>query len=277
MKRLFYIFVSLLGLWSCRSLVIEDRKACPKFVFFDVTNSEYFQNNDIVYNSLYRHPEGDHLACDHPLLREMQDHSYYAEVRRTDAVKGYGLVGWEGMTQSESDWIVPVGGQADTLFRYAYTAPIHEESNTIPVEFVKEHAKVTIQFVGTETFSMSNGKFPFDIVIRSNTCGINAITGDLVLGQYEYRPEETEVGRFQFNLLRQADTDLKMDLYGRPGLYEQEGYLRTFNLYEMLLSDAGITWQEKNLPDLYLVIDLKESVVSVHVDPWEETPLNFDL
>lgn len=256
---------------------MENRKGCPKFVFFNVTNSSHFHNNDVVYNSLYRYPDGDQLACGHPKLSEMQEHSYYEEVRWTDAVKGYGLVGWEEMMQDESDWTVPVGEQADTLFRYVYTASIEEENTTIPVEFVKEHAKVTIQFAGVESFSLAEDKFPFDIVIRSNTCGINAITGDPILGQYEYRPEETQQGRFQFNLLRQGDTELKMDLYGRPGVNEKEGYIRSFNLFDMFLTEANITWHEKNLPDLYLQIDIKESVVSVQVDYWDETPLEYDL
>ena len=53
--------------------------------------------------------------------------------------------------------------------------------------------------------------------------------------------------------------------------------LGTASGFDMFLTEANITWHEKNLPDLYLQIDIKESVVSVQVDYWDETPLEYDL
>ena len=182
MRKIFALIIAAAALTSCRSIIFEDRSACPKFVFFQVSNPEHFNPYDDVFSTVFRHPEGGHVAADKPKLREIQDLSYYVEVRKTDAVKGYGLIGWEGLIQNGNDWLVPLGMQADTLFRYSYTSDIGEESTIIPVEFVKEHAKVTVRFVGVESFKNAAGRFPFDVIIRSNTCGINGFTGLPVRG-----------------------------------------------------------------------------------------------
>ena len=277
MKRLFLILLATSCLCSCRSVVFEDRTECPKFLFLNVTNPERFSSYDKVYNAVFRYPNGGQIAADQPMLREIQDMSYYVEVRKTEAVKGYGLIGWGGLTQNVDDWVVPTGMQADTLYRYSYTVDMDDEMKIVPVEFYKEHCKVTVQFVGYETFSHAQGRFPFDIVVRSNSCGINAFTGLPVRGDFQYRPVETSTGRFEFTLLRQINSDLTMDLYGRKALVEDDGYYRTFDLYKMIAERSDITWNEKNLPDLYIEIDFVAATAYIQVDYWNENSLHFDL
>lgn len=280
MKRLSRIFLSglvtLALAASCRSVVMEDRSSCPRFVFFEITNPQHFHSYDSVYTTVFRHPEGSQVSAGLPLIRDIQDKTYFVEVRKTNAVKGYGLIGYDTYVQSGNSWLIPIGEQADTLFRFSYLTPLEEESIIIPVELVKEHAKVTVQFVGIESFTHAGGRFPFDLVIRSNTNGIDALSGLPTRGEFEYRPEETETGRFSFILPRQADSGLKMELYGRPFIYDKEGFFRSFDLQEILLEKGGITWKEKNLPDIYIEIDYQETTVEVRVDPWGETTLVYD-
>ena len=278
MKRVLVILGCAAMLHSCSRWVLEDRLECPSFLFFEISNPERFQPYETVYTTVFSHPEGSLIAADSPTLEVIQDKVFYAEVRQTGAVKGYGILGGSRAALQKGDqWLIPVGHQADTLYRFSYVTAVEPASSqTIPVELVKEHAKVTVQFVGMESFLGSGGQFPFDLVVRGNSCGMDAVTGVPVRGAFEYRPVQTGDGRFCFCLPRQADRNLLLELYGKAHVYAQEGFVASYDLYSILLSIGGITWREKNLPDIYIEIDYQETTVSVLATPWEEELLSFN-
>jgi len=277
MKRLIVIIIAALGLVSCHSIVFENRTDCPRFVFFKVTNPQFFHQYDSMYVTVYRHPDGSQVSAGKPLLRDVQNNDYFVEVRRTNAVKGYGLIGWKDLVRTESEWHIPLGMQADTLYRFSYQAALEEDSILIPVEFTKEHSKVTVQFVGIETFEDAEGRFPFDLLVRSGTNGIDALTGVPTRGEFEYRPKESETGRFYFVLPRQADAGLTLELYGRPFLHNAEGHIKTFDLYRILKEYGGMDWNQRNLPDLFIEIDYQQTSVTVSIDAWDESALHYDF
>ena len=68
-----------------------------------------------------------------------------------------------------------------------------------------------------------------------------------------------------------------MELYGREHIYQQEGFIGSYNLNEIFLSLGGITWREKSLPDVSVEIDYKETRVQVQVDDWEKQELKFEM
>ena len=278
MKRFLAFSAACVCILSCRSLVFEDRTECPSYLFFDVTNAALFNPYDRVYTTVYRHPAGDLFGSEAPSLRDIQDRVFYYEVRKTEAVKGYGVLGAERcIMQKGSEWVVPIGQQFDSLFRFSYVAAVEPESFTVPVEMVKEFARVTVQFVGVETFSGAGGHFPFDVTVTGGTCGVDALTGVPVRGPFQYRPEETTIGRFEFLLPRQADHDLFLELYGREGVYERIGHVSTFDLYTLLEKDGGMNWQDRNLPDAYVEINYQEAVISVVISPWVVEDLDYEF
>ena len=161
MKRLLSLAAALTCLLSCRALVLEDRADCPSYVFFDIANADAFQPYDRVYATVYRHPAGDLLGSATPSVKDIRERVFFFEVRKTEAVKGYGVLGMDKcVMQKGSEWVVPIGGQFDSLFRFSYLAAVEPEFFTVPVELVKEHAHVTVQFVGVETFGGAAGRFP---------------------------------------------------------------------------------------------------------------------
>lgn len=278
MKRLFVLAAACVCLLSCRSLVLEDRTDCPSYLFFDVTNAALFNPYDRVYTTVWRHPAGDLFGSDTPSLRDIQDRVFYYEVRKTEAVKGYGVLGMERcVMQKGSEWVVPIGEQFDSLFRFSYVAAVEPESFTVPVEMVKEYACVTLQFVGIETFSGAGGRFPFDVKVIGGTCGVDAFTGVPVRGPFEYSPGETSIGRFEFLLPRQADHDLSLELYGREGIFEQTGHIGSFDLYTLLEDLGGMNWLDRNLPDVYIEIDYQETIVNVEISPWITEDLDYEF
>lgn len=278
MKRLSVILALALTVVSCRGIVLEDRLECPSFLFFEVSNPEHFQPYEKVFTTVCSHPAGGLISSESPSLRSIQNKDFYVEVRSTEAVKGYGILGGGRNIEYRGDqWLIPIGCQSDSIYRFSYVADVVPDSFTVPVEFVKEHTKVSLQFVGMETYLDDDGRFPFDIVVRANTCGIDAYTGLPVRGSFEYRPAETTLGHFDFILPRQADNFLLLELYGREHIYQQEGFIGSYNLNEILLNLGGVTWREKSLPDVSVEIDYKETRVQVQVDNWEKQELKFEM
>jgi hypothetical protein len=278
MKRLLLLLAAAVCLLSCRRLVLEDRADCPSFLFFDVTNAGLFNPYDRVYATASRHPAGELIAGATATLSDITGRVFFFEVRHAEAVRGYGVLGAERcIMQNGSEWIVPVGNQYDTLFRFSYVAAVEPDSFTVPVELVKEYAKVTVQFVGVETFSAAGGRFPFDVTVVSGTCGVDALTGVPVRGPFEYRPVETSIGRFEFLLPRQADRNLCLELYGREGLSDRTGHLNTFDLFSILEEDGAMDWQARNLSDVYIEIDYQEALVNVSVSPWVTEDLDYEF
>ena len=278
MKWLTVILALSLTVVSCRGIVLEDRLECPSFLFFEVSNPEHFQPYERVFTTVCSHPAGGLISSESPSLRAIQSKDFYVEVRSTEAVKGYGILGGGQNIEYRGDqWLIPIGCQSDSIYRFSYVANVEPDSFTVPVEFIKEHAKVSLQFVGMESYLDRDGRFPFDIVVRSNTCGIDAQSGLPVRGSFEYRPQETTLGHFEFTLPRQGDNCLILELYGREHIYEQEGFIGSFNLYEILLKQGGITWREKSLPDVSMELDYQETRVQVQVDNWEKEELGFEI
>lgn len=276
MKRLFFILVTALSLASCRQWVLEDRSDCPSFLFFDITNHDRFERWNDVFLSVYRHPSNRLISEAMSTVSAIQDKEFYFTVREADAVSGYGLLGYESLKKDNETWSIPLGADCSPLFRFSYAENTQEESFIIPVEFTKEHSHITVQFVGYQNYITSGGVFPFSIVVRSNTCGLNALTGVPTRGAFEYTPQETSEARYEFNLPRQGDNQLILELFGKEGFPTGQGHLRTFNLYNILLEKGGLTWTEKNLPDVSITIDYEETTITVDVSPWEGSALNYE-
>ena len=263
--------MALITLASCRRIIFEDRRACPSSLYFAIMNEDLFKVSDTVYAKVYCQPEDIRAGEATTSIREIVEHDFRFRVKKADAWSGYGLLGVEkSHPVNDAEWIIDEGEQADPLFRFAYRVPGCEEQYVAPVEFLKEHAKVTIRFVHIDRFTYSQGQFPFRLVIKGNTCGMDAKTGLPLTGPFRYEPEEAPSGTFHFILPRQADNALEMELWAKPGLYEREGLVDTFSLSALFRQQENVNWEAKNLPDIYLEVDYVESMYNITAIGWEE-------
>lgn len=254
---------------GCRSAVLEHRETCPSLLYFQIFNAGAFMHPDRVHVSAFRYPDQDRLCSDTTTIRALEGRSFCLQIRRAEAVRGSGVLGYRRCRlESGSLWTVDPGSPFDSLFRFSYLCPVEPESFTVPVEFVKEYSRVTLQFA-------CDGSFPFDVVVRSNTCGINALTGDAVQGPFLCEAQERAPGIFDFLLPRQADDALTLELYGRPGLYPTQSLAHSFRLGTVLRDQGGISWKEKNLPDVLVGIDFLEYDIQVQVEPWQNETLEY--
>ena len=269
MRKLVYILLAAITAAGCRSAVLEDRAACPSLLYFQVFNAGAFIDLDRVHVSAFRYPDEDRLCSDTTTIRALEGRSFCLRIRRADAVRGSGVLGYRRChLEDGSRWTVDPGTPYDSLFRFSDLSPVEPESFTVPVEFVKEYSRVTLQFA-------TSGPFPFDVWIRANTCGLDAVTGAPLEGPFACQAKEHAPGVFAFILPRQADDSLTLELYGRPGLYPTEGLVHRFNLGAVLRESGGITWKEKNLPDVLVGIDFMEYDIQVQVVPWENENIDY--
>lgn len=263
--------LAILSLASCRSLVMEDRRGCPRYISFDLANAADLDGGGKVFATLFRSPEltledtGETTA---EALVPFPE-GFRLQVRLADEVCGYGIMGFteKSIRDGDRNWIVPLGKDADPWFRFGYDTPTEDDHVTVPVKMTKEHARVKIKFRGMEEFVEKSDLFPFNLVVSGNICGFDALTGSPVEGNFEFCPAEKEYGHFSFILPRQKDGPLSIGLYGRPGVYDNPGLVQTYNLW-WRLSEEGVTWEEENLPDITIIIDYKKTQMYVDVDPW---------
>lgn len=273
MKRLLYLLVAGLSLAACRQSVLEDRTACPSLLYFDIFNAGAFGTVDRVLVNAYRYPDQQRLGSDTTTIRALEGRSFFLDIREARAVRGAGVLGFRKCRADDGlAWTIPPGNSFDSLFRFSFLSEVEPEEFTVPVEFVKEYSSITLQFLNAEDWSTD---FPFDVVVRSGTCGLNALTGTPVEGDFVCTANEDSPGVFRLTLPRQADDRLLMELYGRPGLYPVEGLARSYNLGGLLREMGGVTWKEKNLPDILIGINFKTTDFQVEVIPWEQENIDY--
>lgn len=270
---------ALIMFTGCHRMIFENRSECPRFLFFDIANAEQHNSSDRVFVTVYRQPEDVRIKEANTNVKDIQDRSFWFELKQAESWNGYGLLGIDkSHLVNDSDWIIDEGEQGDPLFRFEYFAPGFEEDYTAPVELVKDFARVTVKFLRFDQFESADGQFPFRIVVKGNTCGIDGRTGLPIRGPFMYEPVEEYGGTFNFILPRQADSALEMELWAKPGIYEREGMVDSFSLSALFQRLGSVNWEAKNLPDIYLEIDYVESVYNITVMDWEgQDELIFDI
>lgn len=280
MKRVLPLLLALAGLaTSCRSLILEDRMVCPSFLFFDIDNPGPLESYNRVRIASFSYPETNLTLADTTVLRRIQDKDYYMKVPKADAVQGFGVAGFDGaLVRNGSEVVVEPGENYVPLFRFSYRTPALEEKVLIPVELFKDYCRITLQFTRSDAFSCAQGLFPFYLVVSGNTVGIDGLSGLPVRGSFRYTPEEEQEGRFQVLVPRQADRTLQIEIWAKEGQYIEEGLLDTYNLWQLIQTDDRFSWDARNLPDLYILLDYTENKVEITVEPWiKEGSLSYDI
>ena len=264
---------------SCRSMVVEERRNCPSFLFFDIANHGRLDSYHRVRIADFTYPENDFLLADTTVVGRIQDKSFYMKVPKSDAVQGFGIAGFDGaLIRHGSEVVVDDGKDFVPLFRFQFRTPAREEQVLVPVELSKDYCALTLRFSRTDSFSAPKGVFPFYLLIRSQTVGIEGLSGNPIRGDFQYRPPEEQEGVFRAIVPRQADRSLTLEIWAKEGLYVEEGLVGSYNLWNFIQeSHEGFSWEAKDLPDLDIEIDFTESKLAVTVQPWiSEGGIHYD-
>lgn len=270
-SRLLIVGLALLPvLVSCKSLILEDRSECPAFLFFDIMNADLFDVSDRVHVAAFVYPEGTLLNKDTTTVREVQNKEFSLAVKRSHSLYGYGVSGFDKChLVNETDWIVDEGTDYSHLWRFDFKSDAYGERFFIPVEMVKDHSNIEIFFENFDMIPGTDGNFPYDIVVKSNTCGINAQTGDPVKGSFRYEPKEMPGGTFRFTVPRQFDRSLIIQVFNKEEYFGDNELAAEFNVWNWANAMEDFSWRDKNLSDIYIVVELATGNYVVTIEPWK--------
>lgn len=254
---------------ACREQVLEDRGDCPNWIFFEVSNAASFPEQEAVF--LSASSAGGGLPIGETSVSRSALEEFGFQVQAVHSLRGYGLIGNGELWQEGSAWRSPLGADYVPLFRFAYEAALRGgEETVIPVAFRKEYMHVVLQFSGYD-----QARFPYEVVVRCNTVGIDAQTGAPLKGEFDYCPPQNRPGHFEFNLPRLFDRTLTLELVPLEESAEQSEHHARLNLYEVLQRSADLS--SINLPDVSLEIDLAQRNIQITVSPWDEAQLEYEF
>lgn len=264
--RILAFFTALAGLLtvSCRSLVLEDRTPCPSFLFFHVEDTGGLPMDEEVVVEVRETMGMNILASDKVSFEKMDRRSYFMEVLKSREILATGLSGVKNARRDGTRWTVREGMEWDRIYRFSEKAPASGEETHIPEWMKKEHSVVTVRF------NSADGGFPYYVVARSGTCGLDMVSGKPVPGEFSFRPDEGTEGEFSFTVPRQADLSLSLELWAKPGnpALLEEGLVDRIVLWDALSKIPGFSWELENLMDISVDIDYVRSQVTVTVNDW---------
>ena len=271
MRRLYesFIVLALTSLLpSCGKLIKEDRDACPGILYFNL--DEELDGEDRIDASVYLMPIQELAAKGSTTAWDVQQKDFSFSLRRADIWGGYALIGRKNCGEPDGSCLmVPEGSEWDALYLSNYSVSGRQEEVTVSLFFRKEYAALNLIFVDPEQYYLDSETFPFDVVVKGNSCGIDALSGVPVQGPFSCRPQEYTEGSFVCKIPRQADTALVMEIWGRDGIYLNSDLLARVPIGEMIVQQTGISWTEENLPDIVLEVQYAQNEFYVKVLDWE--------
>ncbi|MBP5332761.1 MAG: hypothetical protein J6Y66_01145 [Bacteroidales bacterium] len=264
MKRIPLIAVLLAAATSC-SLVLEDRRDCPAFVFFSREDGEEPGDRDRVLVKVMDGDTMEELSADDPLLEKLCSDSYSIAIPKREEILSCGVTGMRVGTLEGNILDIPAGNQGDPIYRFCKSGPLEGEEFRVPVRFTKEFSRIEVQF------RSDDGQFPYNVVVTGNTRGIDITSGMPVQGPFRYTPPQAEKGVFRFRVPRQGDYTLSLELWSAPDAKSgrEEEKVDDLILWNALQNIRGFSWAMESLPDLTVVIDYVKSSVSVLVNDWD--------
>lgn len=264
------LFAGVLSV-SCRSLVYERRTDCPRYVFIDVVNDGLFNPGDKVSVGVAKGRGGEVTDTDTTTLEALRGRKYFVSASEGGTVSVCGAVGFGGGTLSGgSRWTACEGEEYPRLFRFEGSVIDPEDGEVVGVELVKEYCDVTLRFSGYDAADVRGGLCPFTVDVEGNSCGVDAMTGVPVYGWYPLTPAEREEGVFRFRVPRQLDESLTLRVGLKEGVTGYPQMEREVSLCGRFRLLGNVTWEEKNLPDVSMEIDVSGPSYRISVAAWND-------
>lgn len=231
--------------------VKEDRSACPcnLTVLFTGSSSTRSDVSLIGWDSQERFKDNVDVNENGPLWSRTVDKGLFT----LSCYRGK-----EALTEGHYS-IIPEGKQADSLYAYHTLVNATGENASAEVSFFKQFATVYID-IRKSAVRMQD----FTFTVRGNTCGTDLLDFSPVKGVFSYSATASKGNWWvSFRIPRQIDNGLVLNVK------ENNGRDRDYPLGEVIAA-KGYDWDELELSDIYIMIDLVFSSVSVSIGVWEE-------
>ena len=264
--------LSLLSATGCRQWILEDRMDCPTFVFISIDPEgaplppEYDVHLDI-HDKLYK----ETFLRDTVTAVKLTDTGYYAEIGKQEFINIEGLAGFNTLSRDGENWTIPFGENGVPYYWFKTSTEATEEQTHVKARFTKEYSRINVQFV------IEGMVFPYDLVVKGNTCGMDISTGAPLAGPFEYAaPEGSRPGSFSFIAPRQKDNLLRMELHRKaditkagPTVEDPAERIDDIYLWSILKNIAGFSWDMENLIDIDIEINYVYSTVTIAIADWD--------
>lgn len=252
----FFAAVLSASLYSCS--IIEVRDGCPCNVFVDLSSQSVAANDSVCVNVngvMIR----DYNMAVVPFQNYPEGVSLPIKDRQMAAVSVFPAE--LGKYNSQGSFYVTSGMDFPPLYAHFSLCETNETQAFVKAEMHKHYCRVSIHFVSSDLSR-------YALAVKSSYCGYNA-DGSLVEGGFHYRLRLDANGDTAFNLPRQGDASLMMEITG--GVAGR----REFALGS-LLKQHGYDWTAEDLDDVSLTLDFAASKLVVSSVSWE-TPIVLDI
>lgn len=249
---------------SCRNLVLEDRGACPAFVFFHMDEVCPVDPVEPVSVTVMDASTFEILSSDSPSLEEMCADGYHMAIEKRPEITACGVAGIDKSTLTGTTLKLPYGSQSDPVYRFSKTSILDGEEFHVPIKMTKEFSRVLVRF------RSDDGEFPYTVIVSGNTSGLDISTGLPLEGAFRFSPVQIRPGEYLFSVPRQADYSLSLELWSAPGLKaESPEHVDDLLLWSALQKIKGFSWAMESLPDITVDIDYVKASLIALVSDWD--------
>ena len=261
MRRLAILILAAAALCSCS--IKEDRADCPVWLYFP----EGFDARDAWGEvSLFAYEKG----CG--ALTKRQTASLEALLNREErpwVSKGEtavslvrGLVDME--LQQDSLLVIPYGLEADPVVAARDHFETYAERWTVRDSLFRQYAATTVRMEFTR-----GEVYPYAVRVRGSWCGFRLQSLSAVEGPFYYMPTGSGNGVFSFNLPRQGDDSLMLEVWGSDDPGEPASLLDELPLGQYIRR-TQYDWTARDLGPVDIDINYARATISITVNDWTE-------
>ncbi len=168
-----------------------------------------------------------------------------------------------GSPAGGEELLLPPGNEADSLYAYWARLDCRMEEQHVSVRFLKQFCTVRLSVSQTAEQLQA-----YRFEVSGNSCGINLRNGESIPGEFRCRPRaKSGSATVDFRLFRQADDALQITIWHNDG--GQDTRVGTFPIGRYI-RETGYDWAAKELPDIFLKIDLVQNSINIRPADWEE-------
>lgn len=270
MRNLYKILLMHLLLF-CVGCVHEDRSGCPCYLCFAHDGFDFNGYSRPLRVCVFN--EGrTALRNEYTRVQLEQDIADVPSPRL--AVDVACLGGVKGMTMKEGSTVltIPLGKECDSLYISNDRVLALGERAKVYGVIHKQYSRVRINFNSSEDF-----KGTYAVRVIGNTSGIDVMTNSPVEGRFEYVPFDMGGSMFSFNLPRQFDDSLILELWGAEEKEQVSGSIpedrfklyQTMELGRYITEELSYDWKAEDLPDIDIFVDYGRMEITISIDEWD--------
>lgn len=258
------ILQAALMLVCCSCSVKEVRDGCPCLLRLDL--------DEVVEGGVFTRAVTTMGPCtDRPIGQEMINVPVYEGIGYERSVprrlvRASVVCGFKNSVFRSDTLRVGNDMPADPIMAFAVSRECAGETELVHVSLHKQFCRMTFDIEGEDDLS----SYPFALRVRAACNGLNLYDLQPVDGEFSAIAQENPDGKLSLIVPRQKDNELSLELLDEDSLSRgEEVVVWTMDIGRKLAS-SGYDWNDPDLDDVTVRIDLSHVTFSLGVVPWDE-------